>query len=252
MREHAVAPVLRVIVAVGRARTRATAESAFDRRRVDEPFGELAGKLRIPQRGEQRGASHEAETQPFRGVSGAPEVMHEPLHFRHDVPRPFHRLPGREGREAAQGQASVFEARLAQLPAAAFGDEEHRSGPGPEERKQPRANHGKRVDSRHLVRAKRVEPGLNPLGTDDGGKEDPVVAPPIRHPSLPPGGDEGRAGKQSGAPCLEDRPPRGAVHVRGRLRAGSPPRRDRPERGSAVGRRARHSAGARRIRPRPR
>ena len=89
--------------------------------------------------------------------------------------------------------------------------------PAPEERKQPCADDGKRVDSRHLVPAKCVEPGREPLGTDDGGEPDPVVAPPIQHPSLPPGRDEGRVGKQSGAPCLEDRPPRGAVHVRGRL-----------------------------------
>ena len=143
--------------------------------------------------------------------------MQEPLHFGHDAPRPVRRLAGREGRKPAQGQATVFEERLAQVPAAALGDEEHPPRSGAKERQQSRADDGKRVDSRHLAPAKRVEPRIDPLGTDDGGEQDPVVAPSLRHPPLPPRRDVGRAGKQPGAPGREDRPPGGAVHVRGGL-----------------------------------
>ena len=114
--EDPVAPVHRSAVAFVCARAGAASEPALDGHRVDEPLGQLARNLQVPQRGQERCASQEAETESLRGTAGAMEVMQEPLHFGRDVPGPLQRFSGRERCEPAQRQAAVFEERLAQVP----------------------------------------------------------------------------------------------------------------------------------------
>ena len=224
--EHPVAPAVRVgafagprprLRAAQRAAPRSTPDPALEGQRVDEPFGELAGALRLPDRGEKPGVSDEADPQLLRGAAGTVEVLNEPLDLVHDAPGPVVRIAGRQGREPAQRQAAVFEERLAQVPPAARGDEEDPPRLRAEERQEPGADEGQRMDPGHLVPVKRLQPGPEPLRADDGGEQDAVVAPPLRRPPFPPGRDVGRAGKQSSAPGGEDRPPAAADHMGGRL-----------------------------------
>ena len=189
----------------------------MDGRHVDEPFGQPAGALRLPDRGQEPGVPDETDLQLLRGAAGAIEVLQEPFDFGHDAPCPIRRLTGRQGSEPAQFQAAVFEERLAQVPFAARGDEEDPSCIQSEEGQQSGADDGKRMDPGHLVPVKHLQPGPDPIRADDGREQDAVVPPTFGHPSLPAGPDIGRAGKQSSAPAREDRPPAAAEHVGSRL-----------------------------------
>ena len=73
------------------------------------------------------------------------------------------------------------------------------------------------MDSGQFVPAKHVEPGLDSLRADDGGEQDPVISPSFAHPAFSPGRNIWCAGEQTRVAGGEDRPPAGAVHMRGRL-----------------------------------